>query len=95
MLQTGSMQRSMKEFRVACELVRNGAIGKVERVECSFGDPAVPCDLPEEPMEPGLDWDLWLGPAPKRAYNSDPQPARRAQPLPATGATTASSAAAW
>ncbi|MCX5654585.1 MAG: Gfo/Idh/MocA family oxidoreductase [Planctomycetota bacterium] len=69
-LQTGSMQRSMKEFRVACELVRNGAIGKVERVECSFGDPAVPCDLPEERMEPGLDWNLWLGPAPKRPYNS-------------------------
>ena len=69
-LQTGSMQRSMKEFRVACELVRNGAIGKVERVLCSFGDPPVPCDLPEEPMEFGLDWDLWLGPAPRRAYSS-------------------------
>jgi predicted dehydrogenase len=69
-LQTGSMQRSMSEFRVACELVRNGAIGKVQRVECSFGDPGRPCDLPEETMEPGLDWDLWLGPAPKRPYNS-------------------------
>jgi len=69
-LQTGSMQRSMKEFRVACELVRNGAIGKVERISCSFGDPAVPCDLPEEPMEFGLNWDLWLGPAPVGAYSS-------------------------
>jgi predicted dehydrogenase len=69
-LQTGSMQRSMKEFRVACELVRNGAIGKVQRVECQFGDPAVPYNLAEEPMEPGLDWDLWLGPAPKCVYNS-------------------------
>jgi len=28
------------------------------------------CDLPEEAMEPGLNWDMWLGPAPKRAYNS-------------------------
>jgi len=69
-LQTGSMQRSMKEFRVACELVLNGAIGKVQRVECSFGDPGVPCDLPEEEMEPGLDWNLWLGAAPVRPYNS-------------------------
>jgi predicted dehydrogenase len=69
-LQTGSMQRSMKEFRVACELVRNGAIGKLQRVECSFGDPGVPCDLGEEPMEPGLDWDRWVGPAPVRPYNS-------------------------
>ncbi len=69
-LQTGSMQRSKKEFRVACELVRNGVIGKVDRVECSFGSPGVPCDLPEEKMEPGLDWDMWIGPAPMRPYNS-------------------------
>jgi predicted dehydrogenase len=69
-LQTGSMQRSMKEFRIACELVQNGVIGKIHHVECQFGDPGVPCDLPEEPMEPGLDWDLWCGPAPLRGYNS-------------------------
>ena len=69
-LQTGSMQRSMKEFRIACELVLNGVIGKIERVECSFGGPPIPCDLPEEPLEPGLDWNLWLGPAPMRPYNS-------------------------
>jgi predicted dehydrogenase len=69
-LQTGSMQRSSKEFRVACELVRNGAIGKITHVECSFGDPAVHCDLPEEPLEPGLDWNLWIGPAQMRPYNS-------------------------
>jgi len=69
-LQTGSMQRSSKEFRVACELVRNGAIGKLDHVECQFGDPGRPCDLREETAEPGLDWDLWLGPAPTRPYSS-------------------------
>ena len=69
-LQTGSMQRSMKEFRVACELVRNGHIGNVSHVHTSFGDPGVPCDLPEEDAEPGLDWDRWLGPAPVRPYHS-------------------------
>lgn len=69
-LQTGSMQRSMEEFRVACELVQNGAIGKISRVECSFGPPGVPCDLPEEEMEPGLDWNLWCGPGPLRPYSS-------------------------
>ena len=69
-LQTGSLQRSSIEFRVACELVRNGAIGKLQRVTCKVGDPGRPCDLAEEPAEPGLDWDRWLGPAPLRPYNS-------------------------
>lgn len=69
-LQTGSMQRSMKEFHTACELVRNGHIGEVEKVHVNFGNPGIPCDLPEEEMEPGLDWDMWLGAAPVRAYNS-------------------------
>jgi predicted dehydrogenase len=68
--QTGSMQRSMSEFRKACELVRNGRIGTVKQVIVDVGGPSRPCDLPEEPMEPGLNWDLWLGPAPLRPYNS-------------------------
>ena len=68
--QTGSMQRSSREFRVACELVRNGVLGKVSRVAVGFGGPAKPCDLPGEAPEAGLDWDLWLGPAPMREYNS-------------------------
>jgi predicted dehydrogenase len=69
-LQTGSMQRSMNEFRVACELVRNGVIGRVQTVECSFGDPGRPCNLKEDALEPGLDWNLWCGPGPLRGYSS-------------------------
>ena len=68
--QVGSQQRSGSEFRVACELVRSGKIGKLKAVYANIGGPSVPCDLPEEPMEPGLDWDRWLGPAPVRPYNS-------------------------
>lgn len=69
-LQTGSMQRSMKEFRIACELVQNGVIGKVSHVECSFGGPARSAEgLPTEPTPTGLDWDFWNGPAPLRGYN--------------------------
>ncbi len=69
-LQTGSMQRSSKEFRAACEVVRNGHIGEVKSVVCQFGVPGRPCDLPGESEEPGLDWDRWLGPAPSRPYSS-------------------------
>ncbi len=68
--QTGSMQRSMREFRTAVELVRNGVLGKISRIEVAVWGPAVPCDLPAEPMEPGLDWNRWLGPAPVRPYNT-------------------------
>ncbi len=71
--QTGSQLRSGQEFShypLACELIRSGRIGKVERVYTSIGPSSVWCDLPEEPMEPGLQWDMWLGQAPMRPYNS-------------------------
>jgi predicted dehydrogenase len=69
-LQTGSMQRSDSAFLKGCELVRNGAIGKIKEVYVSVGGPSKWCDLPAERMEDGLDWDFWLGQAPKRPYNS-------------------------
>lgn len=70
--QTGSQQRTEfhGKFRQACEYVRSGRIGQVLTVHIGVGTSSKPCDLPEETMEPGLDWDRWLGPAPKRPYNS-------------------------
>jgi predicted dehydrogenase len=67
--QVGSQQRSSKEFRVAAELVRNGILGKIHAVDVSFGNPPKPYDKPAEPMEPGLDWNLWCGPGPLVNYN--------------------------
>ncbi len=67
--QVGSQQRSSKEFRIACELVRNGVIGRVNSIHVSFGDPAAPYQEPAEEMEPGLDWKMWCGPGPLVAYN--------------------------
>ena len=72
--QTGSQQRSSREFRLACEMVRNGRIGKVHTVHVNVGGPASDCDLPEEPLPEFLDWDLWLGPAPWRPYNATISP---------------------
>jgi predicted dehydrogenase len=68
--QTGSMQRSDSSFLKACELVRNGRIGNIKEIYVSVGGPSKWCDLPEEPIEPALDWNMWLGPAPLRPYNS-------------------------
>jgi len=72
--QTGSQQRSDDEFRIACELVRSGRIGRVHTVHVNVSGPSVECYLPEQPVPAGLDWDFWLGPAPWRPYNADIAP---------------------
>ena len=74
-LQTGSMQRSWENFRKACELVRNGYVGKIKKVLVSVGDPARPYDMKAEPIPSGADWDRWCGPAPVLPYNSKVAPA--------------------
>lgn len=74
--QTGSQQRSDREFRLACELVRNGRIGKVHTVHVNVGGPPVDCYLPAQPVPDGLDWDFWVGPSPWRPYNADIAPGR-------------------
>lgn len=63
-LQTGSQQRSSREFRHACELVRNGCIGDVKSVHVEIGPCAYPVEMPAEPTPPWLDYERWLGPAP-------------------------------
>jgi len=67
-LQTGTQQRSHKLFRLACELARNGRIGKLTQVSVF-----VPAGLREGPFTPvpvpeGFHWDLWLGQAPQVDY---------------------------
>jgi len=69
-VQTGSQQRSDAKFRLACELVRNGRLGKIHTVKVgiaknNFKGPAVADSTPP----PELDYDLWLGPAPLKPYN--------------------------
>ena len=69
--QTGSQQRSEYShyFVQAAEAVRAGRIGRVLQVHVGVGNSPTWCDLGTEEMEPGLDWDRWLGPAPMRGYN--------------------------
>lgn len=66
--QTGSQQRSDKRFRQACELVRNGKIGKLERVDTHIG--GIDAGKWQPPTTPPseLDWNFWLGPAPYADY---------------------------
>lgn len=68
-LQVGSQQRSDRAFRKACEIVRNGLIGKVHTIYASLGEFPPPSTLPEEPIPDGFDYDRWLGPTPWYPYN--------------------------
>jgi predicted dehydrogenase len=67
--QTGTQQRSSKNFHTACELVRNGRIGKLSEV-----DVWVPGGLREGPFQTGqvtpptMNFDYWLGQAPQVEY---------------------------
>jgi predicted dehydrogenase len=71
--QTGSQQRSSAYFRTACEFVRNGRLGRIQRIV--VGLPGGRSDWsglaarnrPEKPPRE-LNYDLWLGPAPERPY---------------------------
>ncbi|HOX03614.1 MAG TPA: Gfo/Idh/MocA family oxidoreductase [Candidatus Paceibacterota bacterium] len=67
-LQTGSQQRSDRRFRLVTELVRNGRLGKLRQVTVYLpaglrGGPFAPSPVPA-----GLNWDYWLGQAPRVDY---------------------------
>ena len=72
--QTGSQQRSDENFRIVCELVRNGKLGKVHTVSCGL-----PSGVPDYgknknqtdpvPVPKGFNYDMWLGPAPDAPYS--------------------------
>jgi predicted dehydrogenase len=64
----GSQQRSDEKFRFACELVRNKRIGRLKEIKVGFGqDPAG--DIQKVMNIPDhLNYDLWLGPAPRKPY---------------------------
>ncbi len=70
-VQTGSQQRSSSNFRLACELVRNGRIGKITEVTVGIPGNNRTCEPTWEPMPvpPELDYDMWLGPAPWEPYH--------------------------
>jgi predicted dehydrogenase len=68
--QIGSQQRSMPQFKKACELVRNGRIGKLQSIIIGL-----PIDDPKQstveqpmPVPANLNYDMWLGPTPQAFY---------------------------
>jgi predicted dehydrogenase len=71
-VQTGSQQRSGSHYAQAVKLIQDGGIGEVHRIEAGMQRNIFPGLKPTEMANgpiPTFDWDTWLGPAPKRAFD--------------------------
>jgi predicted dehydrogenase len=71
-VQTGTQQRSGPHFQRAVDLIRNGKLGKVSFARCWTYENNFPDGIgnpPDGDPPPALDWDMWLGPAPKSPWN--------------------------
>jgi predicted dehydrogenase len=74
-VQTGTMQRSGAEFKLAVDLVQKGAVGKVKAVNVTLPSPnwiaRAGHPVPDSDPPAGFDFNRWLGPAPLRPYNKN------------------------
>ncbi len=72
-VQMGTHWRSGEHYGEAVEMVRSGKIGKVRQVRCfAYLDWVTDCGAPADgPVPAGVDYDMWLGPAPKRPFNAN------------------------
>ncbi len=74
-VQTGTMQRSGAEFKLAVELVQKGIVGKVSAVNVTLPGPnwiaRAGMPVPDSAPPEGFDFNRWLGPAPLRPYNKN------------------------
>jgi predicted dehydrogenase len=71
-VQTGSQQRSGSHYAQAVKLIQDGGIGDVHRIHAGMQRNIYPGLKPTEMaggISPALDWDMWLGPAPKRPFD--------------------------
>lgn len=73
-VQVGTQQRSARHFQKAVEIVRSGKLGKISRVHTWNYDDEFPNGIgnpPDSEVPAGLDWDFYLGPAPKAPFNKN------------------------
>ncbi len=73
--QVGTMQRTECEhyFLQAIALVKHGRIGTVKKITCGIGGMESSPVIPVTPVPEELDWEIWLGPAPKVPYRALPE----------------------
>ncbi len=66
---SGGSQRVWGDYNWFHRMVRGGEIGEVREAWVNVGGPSGPCHLPAVPTPDGVDWNLWLGPAPARPFH--------------------------
>jgi predicted dehydrogenase len=66
--QFGTQQRSDRNFRFACELALNGCVGKLHTIKVGVPPSIKTGYYPIVPVPPGIDYEMWLGPAPWAPY---------------------------
>ena len=70
-LQVGSQQRSSTYFHMACELTRNGRLGKLHSIHVYLPEDQGAGDPQVMPVPKNLDYSFWLGPAPEAPFSED------------------------
>jgi predicted dehydrogenase len=66
---SGGSQRVIGDYGDIPRLLWGGAIGEIKEAYVDCGGPPRDCDLPEQPTPEGINWDLWIGPAPWRPFH--------------------------
>lgn len=69
--QFGTQERSSRNSRFACEMVLSGRIGKVRKITVASRYSVASDNYPTMPVPDWLDYDLWLGPAPREPYTAN------------------------
>lgn len=70
-VQVGTWQRSDQRFRQAAEMVRDGRLGKIRKVQIVLGKNSQGGPFESTPIPKHLNWDRWLGPAPLVPYTPE------------------------
>ena len=69
--QFGTQERSSRNSRFACEMVRSGRVGKIHKITVAARYSVASENYPAMPVPDWLDYDLWLGPAPWAPYTAN------------------------
>jgi hypothetical protein len=66
---SGGSQRVLDDYGGVAQQCWSGELGTIKEIYVECGGPSNPCNLPGQPVDPDVDWDMWLGPAPWAPYH--------------------------